>query len=112
MLCAPVLRLVVVHWFSYANEALCINKWKDVTYLECETATKGGDTLHAIHALTHAVTAGSNAAFKIWPQPLPKSTTSFVRFSPAIHAEISVVTNVAGGGCTCRRRCYRIRSTF
>ena len=33
---------------------------------------------------------------KFCPQPLPKSTTSSVRFSPAIHAEISVVTNVAG----------------
>ena len=34
--------------------------------------SKGGDTLPAIHALTHAVSAGFNAAFKILPATTAK----------------------------------------
>ena len=67
-----------------------------------------GDTLPAIYALTHACVRTPMLPSKFCPQPLPKSTTNSVRFSPATHASTSVVTNVAGGGCACRRRCYRI----
>ena len=55
------------------------NKFEKHLLLLC---IKGGDTLSAIHALTHAVRAGGSAAFKFCPQPLPKFATSSVRFSP------------------------------
>ena len=73
-----------------------------------DSIAKGGDTRPAIHALTHAVSAAPMLPSKFCLQPLPKSTTSSVRFSPAIHVEFSVVINVAWGGCACRRRCYCI----
>ena len=41
---------------------------------------KGGDTLPAIHELTHDLSAGSNAAFKILPATTAKIDS--VRFPP------------------------------
>ena len=52
--------------------------------------SKKGDTLHAIHALS----AGSNAAFKILPATTTKidyQLCSIFARNGAIHAEISVV---------------------
>ena len=31
--------LKYISWFNYANEALCVNQWKDVEKIKCETYT-------------------------------------------------------------------------
>ena len=49
---------------------------------------KEGDTLAAIHALTHAVSAGGSAAFKILPATTAKICHQRCSMFAAIHARI------------------------
>ena len=63
---------------------------------------KGGDALSAIHELTHDLSAGSNAAFKILPATTAKIDYQLCSIFPPVPLNscrkpaTSVDTNVAG----------------
>ena len=64
--------------------------------------------LAAINALTHAMTAGCSAAFKLATTAKIYFTSS-ARYSHEFMPAISVVTKVTWGICACTLRCCRIR---
>ena len=69
---------------KFNNIVLPVAKECNLVFKRALPKREGGDTLAAIHALTHAASAGGSADFKILTQPLPKSTTSAAQFSPQI----------------------------